>query len=446
VALGGMALALYLLGSVAAIGWMRHQGFKLPYTVIVAPWGWAKLPQVQAEHFLALGRADYLAGRMGEAAMELSVAHGLDKRGVEAGLLLAKIWEVARPEFADRIFSDLVARARQADEQADYRYLWYRSALARADFEAALGVASQAVLQPEERPGHAAIWVDAVLFNTRQTRRMGVLETLCSEPERLPEIARRAMSQELRVLRVNADVRPSVLAAISPPTAETFARKNWMQNLLRNGYAESVLGYLEGDSEVGMTPTERDLLRLDAMGRLGWQAARAVVLRGLMPETVRPEVLDGVVANLIRYPNATVNAEFWAWWEQASARAEAGQAVQRVDVLALMVVAGAAKETERLAEFTRAAVELGQGDANFLRAVGDFFLGKSTLPGVAKLMPGLRALGLETTYALLESYPEARAEKAPRATKPVDDTGAGAPGTSTYRYHPEQRKLRGETP
>lgn len=411
IAYAGLAFSVYLGLSVLAVAALRHRGFPMPYTVVVAPWGWSEFNTLQAKHFLELGKTEHAAGRWDQAALALSVAHNLNTNDTEAGLLLVSIWQVTRPGFADQVFASLIQRATSHEEAADYRYLWFRSLLERGDFPAILRVATEALSTPESRPTHARVWVDALVFATRQTGDRAPLEALCVQPAQLPPEARRVLPFELGLLKsAQADKTP-YFTLNAPPPQETYARIHWLRCLIAHGKAEVVLKGMESGGAAALPATEWALLQLDAYAQLHWESSRRQSLATLLANLNSPEVLDRIAANLIRHPNPETNAVLWAWWSERRAQVS-GSTFQPLPTY-FIPVAGTAQEKGRLSLAIAISESIHPGGNDFWQSLTGYFFDLNALTPIAKFLPGLRPLGLETTYALHERYPD-RTPKSPR--------------------------------
>lgn len=412
-AYASLCLAGYLVFSFAALGFLRARGVVMPLTVVAAPWGWRELPLAQARMFLARGKAAHAAGRWHEAAMALSVAHNLNPNDTEAGVLLVSIWQVTRPVFADPVFASLIKRAVSPEEAANYRYLWFRSLLERGDFSAVLGVATAALTAPDSRPGDARVWVDAVIFATRQTRDRSPLEALCAQADRLPLEARGVLQFELGLLRATdtapgTDLTADFILNNAPP-AELYARKHWLRRLIEHGKAEAVLRVINGPASAALPTQDKLLLELDAYAHLGWQPARREVLARLLESSPPPEIFDRIGANLIRYPDPETNTVLWSWWSERQAQTSDPESLPPPTYL--VPVAGAARETAHLSRVIAAVNANRPGGSSFWQRLTDYFTEPQPSAPIANFLPYLRPLGLETTYALLQRYPDRTPKK-----------------------------------
>lgn len=150
---GGGALTLYLLITLLVFGVMRHVGYPVGWFDVAWPPAWSQLDTARAEFFYPQRQTAYREGRLSATVAHLVLARRYDPTHFGTGMLLAQIWQTARPDSADEIYRTLLAA--HPDRAVPVAEVWFRSLLTRGNLPAFADLAARrpigsvlSILQP----------------------------------------------------------------------------------------------------------------------------------------------------------------------------------------------------------------------------------------------------------------------------------------------------------
>lgn len=393
---GGAVLALYIVGVLSVFGFLRTVGY--PVSVVHVGWPplWYRVGQARGWFYLSHAQKAFSAGNTREGLMYLENSYEFDPQNYDAGLALAKQYQLSQPVRSDEIFAKLLRE--HADRRDFTAQQWFRALLARGDFDQLAPLAASEVLHD---PPHASAWMRALLFATRQNGDDKPLRHLLENhtPSAVAWHTLVETELQLRAQRT-AEVRAAVERPW-PADAPPFTLIYRVETLAALGNPTGALDLLE--QQRGRIDTEAWLtVRLHCLALSGAsQSVRNEVTTYLLSRPLTPPAIKVICAQLIRHPDRGLFDDVLF--------AFARELVPLNDETAgswfsLLCTAGAVDETTQLHNLTLRLREASQTPFIALPLVEAFFHDTAPEKKATVFLPYL-PVPTEVAYALIERYP-----------------------------------------
>ncbi len=393
---GSFVVLSIALAAGLTYGGMRAIGYEVSLRQIVWPPAWDELREVQAELFIAQARQHYTDGEVREAIQSLTVAYNLNPENYQVGMMLARFFQAGNPAQADKLYRALVRE--QPDRRSETARVWFQSLLSRGRMDE---IAQLAQRQLSVEPSQASAWTHAVLFSTQYFPNDSILESIRSTST-VPQPVRELVSLTIQTRRLSNEDAARLL--LKTPMLKGFAyeKAHRVEQLIQLGYPREALALLQ---IVRNDMAGRDFARLvfaayatlDDRARLHREfssllaaernitSTEIVLLAVHLVDYPDPVLLKMVSEALIRVP-----------LDPAEARLEA--------VISVFCAAGVQGDEEHMALARKLITDTFSTVPLGLTKLEAFFLGKSALTRIERLLPSLNPLPLELNYALLRRY------------------------------------------
>ena len=395
---GGSALVVYGVGALAVFVFLRTIGYPVSIVHVALPPLWHRVGQARGWFFLERSNRAFAEGRTAEGLLYLDNAFHFDPTNYTAGLSLAKHYQVGQPARSDEVFARLLRE--HPDKQHATAQDWFRALLARGSFHKITALARDELLSDST---HAAVWVRAVVFATRQTRQTDVLHELATHDAPAAKMWRPVFETEL-LLREGrtAEARAALVRPWPMTPAARFTLFYRVQTLIALQETLEAIDLLQKNPDALDAEATVTLL-LEAYAVRGSQGPLRQEIDRLLTARFTPQnlsIIKIVCAQVIRHPDATVFDRLWrkVEREQVPLSTETAGAW-----FSLLCAAGAVGDHARLHELTARLKQASTTPFLALNLVEAFFRGETSERRIAAFLPIL-PLPLEVTYALLERY------------------------------------------
>lgn len=392
----GGAAVLLLVGTVGAFCAFRAIGYRVPFYAVAWPPAWHRIHQARADYFYRMAVEAFSAGDVRQGFLALNQVYALDPGNVSAALLLAQFTQVANPDYSDSIYSRLLLQHRgNAEETAQ---AWFRALLSRGDFPS-MGRLSGRMLR--EGAAHAPAWTQGVLFAEAMTGDPGEVDRLLAAPAKIPDEARYALSLARDLRTGSREERLKRVALSLGVAGNAFELYFSLGRLTQFGRASDVVAFLNGPGGASLEPYDRESLKLDAYGALGWNLVKRREIGSLLDPGAAAPVAALVAAHLIRYPDREAAEVVFGRLELRPLPATSENTGVHMGLLCMAGVNGLG---ERL---NQEAGLLGWAAGGKFEAWGhirDFFGGPAANRNPAVFLPALHQLPLDVVYALTAHY------------------------------------------
>lgn len=395
---GGTAFALYSVAVIAVFIFLRTVGYPVSIVHVGLPPLWHKVGQARGWFFLERSNRAFLEGKTAEGLLYLANSYEFDPTNYDAGLSLAKHFQVGQPARSDEVFAQLMRD--HPEQQHATAQEWFRALLSRGNFKKITGLARTEVIADSAQ---AAVWMRVLLFSTKQSKDDAPLRELAANPAPAARIWRQLCETELLV---RAGRKADATAALQRPwpldDRTRFTLFYRVNALIELGDAFGALDLLDQYPKV--LDAEADItLRLSAYAAAGSsRGARDQVDKLLAPRftAANLSIVKILCAQLIRHPDAAVFDRLWTKVE----REQIPLTSETAGVwFSLLCAAGAVDDRARLHELTARFKQASKTPFVALSLVEAFFRGETSERSITRLLPIL-PLPLEVTYALLERY------------------------------------------
>jgi hypothetical protein len=400
---GGLALAAVLVSFSAF--WAI--GYRVPLHVVAWPPAWHRIRLARADYFYRMALRTIAAGQVRQSYLALSQAYTLDPDNLNAALLLAQYTQFANPDYSDSIYSRLVLGRRGNFE--DTAQLWLRALLSRGDFPSAGGL-SAAMLR--DGTTHAAAWTQALLFAERMDGEPAAVDRLLAGPGKVPAETRSVLSLARAVRGGSTADRARMLAIYMGGATSAFEAYYSLGQLTEAGQGSAVVAFLDGPSAGVLSPYDRESLKLDAYGSLGWRVLVRKEIDFLLDKGATVPVATILSGHLVRHPDAENAGRVFGLLDQRPMPATVGFAGAHT---ALMCMAGVNGLDLRMRQEADTVARMMGGEFPSRERVLDFFKDRSPGKSATAILPALPELPLEMMYALIEHYHPTIPEKLPAA-------------------------------
>jgi hypothetical protein len=393
---GGTLLALYVAAVLTVFGFLRTIGYPVSIVHVGLPPLWHRVGQARGWFFLKRSQESFAAGRTSEGLLYLANSYEFDPSNYEAGLALAKAYQLGQPSQSDEVFRQLMRdHPDRHDVTAQH---WFRALLARGDFEEVSKLAS-AEIERDVAHGHG--WIRALLFATERTGDTATLRRLVTATA--PSIAAWRPVLETELL-FRANQLPAARRAVESrwaPSAHPYTLVYRTEMLVRLGDPMAALDFLvqhraQLDDEAYWT------LRLHCLGSAGaTQSLRNEFQAILLDAPISQPRLKMMCAQLIRHPDQVL-------LERVCAKVARDQMPLDDETaggwFSLQCTAGAVGDFPQLHALTLRLRQASQTPFTALLLVESFFHGQVADTRAVTFLPFL-PVPLEVTYALIERYP-----------------------------------------
>ncbi len=393
---GGSALALYLVGAITVFAFLRFVGYPVSIVHVTLPPLWHKVTETRGWYFLNRAELAFAAGDSSQGLLYLASAYEFDPSNYRAGISLAKHLQASQPGRSDLVFEQLL-REHPANRSATAQD-WFRALLPRGDFEK---IATLARNELAAGPEHAAVWLRALLFATKQTGKEAPLRDLLDQ--KWANARRWHPVIELELL-VRAGRRAEALALVAQPLpADTpvftiFHRVDALIDLKEYFAALDHIG--KYSEQLSRDPQAYSTLLLDAYAAAG---SRQLVPQfdALLRQPLNPALTALLCAHLIRHPNPQAMELLWSKFVASPLPLTTDNAGAWFSLLS---AAGAVGDRAKLHEITARLKVASTTPFYALAAVEAFFRGEINERRINVFLPIL-PLPIDVTYALYERYP-----------------------------------------
>lgn len=403
----GSAGALALTAVLVSFSAFWAIGYRVPLHVVAWPPAWNRIRLARADYFYRMALRTIAAGQVRQSYLALGQAYTLDPDNLNAALLLAEYAQFANPDYSDSIYSRLVLGRRGNFEDTAQR--WLRALLARGDFPSVGGLAS-AMLRSGTK--HVPAWTQALLFAERMDGDPAAVDRLLAGPGRVPDEVRSVLSLVRAVREGSAADRARILALYIGGETTAFGAYYSLGRLAEAGRGSAVVAFLEGPSGGGLSPYDRESLKLDAYASLGWGVLVRREIDSLLDKGATAPVATILSGHLVRYPDAESAGRVFDLLDQRPMPATVDFAGAHT---ALMCMAGVNGLGVRMRQEADAVARMMGGEFSSRIRVRDFFEDRSPGKSASAILPVLPELPLEMVYALIAHYHTAAQEARPAA-------------------------------
>ncbi len=390
---GGSLAAVYLTAVLGAFAFLRGIGYPVRFMAVAWPPAWREIRAARSEYFYQKAGRALTANRMNEAIISLMMAYDLNPRSYQAGLLLARLWQVSQPGLSDRVYLRLL---NDDPEQATLiAEAWYRALLARGDFAKIAQVAPGFLVHDI---AHTSVWMYALFFATRSTGDTKPLQLLLDENSALPANLRRLV--EIELLAETGRTSDAHAALRHLPVDTLQAAYYQIDELTVLGFPDDALLALEHNS-AAISERDRVALRLDAFATKGWPSLVRNEVELILTTPVTPSSIELLCTHFIRHPDAELLAALFDKLQRTPLppNTETYQAT-----LALFCAAGVNADWVDLRTARNTLRQLSGASFTTLDVAEAFFRGKSAERRLGSVLPVLQPLALDVTYSLFDHY------------------------------------------
>jgi hypothetical protein len=400
---GGTVLAIYAAAVITVFGILRSIGYPVSIVHVALPPLWHRVGQARGWFFLMRSQQAFAAGRTNEGLLYLANSYEFDPTNYDAGLALAKAYQVGQPSKSDEIFSQLLHEHPQhRDATAQH---WFRALLARGDFAQ---VSSLALAEVQRDSSHANVWMRALLFATGHAHDTAPLRVLLATSSPEARVWHPVIQTELAVRSHDLKSARALLNQTWAPDAPAFTVVYRVETLVELGDPTAALDTLVQqrrslDDEAYLT------LRLHCLAAAGAeQVLRSEFETYLLQPPLSQPVLKIMCAQLIRHPDRGL-------FERVCAKV-AREAMPLNDATAggwfsLLCTAGAVGDETQLHALTLRLRQASQTPFTALLMVEAFFRRQVADTRAVSFLPFL-PVPLEITYALIDRYPDRASDAA----------------------------------
>jgi tetratricopeptide (TPR) repeat protein len=383
---------LALLAALLVFGLLRQVGYGVQFTDVAWPPHWSRINPARAVFFFEQATTALQAGETTTAVSALQLAQRLDPDHADSAMLLAQLWQATRPDASNLLYLRLIET--RPDLAPQLAQLWYRTLLGRDDQTKIEQLAAHRLRHGDPE---TTVWLQAYLHANQRTRNLEHLRTL-REDERLPRPARVVLTLEWEVRtatlpRQGAQLLREVPAHSVPTPFEVVYRVRRLI-ALGNPAAAFDVATIYG---VDLSDRDRVALLLDAQAARGDETGRRNLIGRILRAGVDGPALEVLAAHLIRHPSPNLYLQCRDHLRRAVA------ADPRALLPTMFAVAGIHQDNDALQHLIEMAHTAGSLPPGALVTAANFLLNPRSR-NVGTILPILRPIGLDVTYALLEHY------------------------------------------
>ena len=392
---GGALATLYLIGAIAAFIFLRIVGYPVNIIQVTWPPSWHRVGEARGWFFLDKARKAFASNRTGEALLYLSNSYEFDPSNYAAGLTLAKALQSGQPVPSNRIYERLFREhPGQRETTAEE---WFRALVARGDFTAIQSLARDRIL---DGTPHASVWMRALVFATRQSRRADELRDLRDSPVPAAAVWRPLIETELLFLGGQDAGARARLDGTDWRRLPPYGVYYQVSQLIALGDVFAALDQL-GVGAGQLDSETRVALQLSAYARQGARRPLDQQVDQLLGSKLSLPVVKILSAQLIRQPDPVILDRLYARLQREPIPFTTDSAGIYFSLLCAAGVQGDWIKFQDIGQ----VISNGAGlTPPLYAAVEAFFRGESTSSRVVSVLPAL-PLPIEVTYALIERYP-----------------------------------------
>jgi hypothetical protein len=388
------AIGVCVVGALLLFVVLRLTGYPLSPLAVIWPPRWHEIRLARSDYFAAKARHALDAHQVSEAILSLDLACRDNPLNYEAGLQLAQLTSIGRPEYADSIFAGLVRNF--PDRRASTSEAWLRSLLVHGNLARAAELAASRML--DDAPRRPA-WLHALFNSTRHSGDDRPLRALVSQQATsLEPIDIALINSELLIRQGRGlDLLPGLTTEL-PPSAGAYAPFFQVDSLNELGRHTEALALLDR-YRVARRMAEADeyQLRLNILAALG----RGDLLRARLAQApVNAREFELISVHLVRHPDPATVAALGACVQRSGLKPDnatySGYA-------AFLVACGAAGDWQQMHGAAGALEQIVEMRGARLAALEAFFRQKSgaRFETILTLLPGL---SFDLIYAIYDHY------------------------------------------
>lgn len=391
---GGAFLAVYAAVVISVFAFLRSIGYPVSIVHVALPPLWHRVGQARGWFFSVRAQDAFAAGRTNEGMLYLANSFELDSSNYQAGLALAKAFQLGQPEQSDRLFQKLLET--HPEYRAATSEQWFRALLARGDFDQ---IATLAAGELSHDSKYANVWIRALLFATQQSGNDKPLRALLSAGGPAA-IWKPVIETELLFRKQQFKETRAALERAWPDTPP-FMILYRVQALLALNEPIAALDLLvkrqtDIDAEAYLT------YRLECLSRAGAdQMLRTEFQIYLLDPALSQPRLKVMCAQLIRHPDREL---FRRLMEKVAREKMSLTDETAGGWFSLLCTAGAVGDTEQLRVLAFQLTHASEKPFTAPAMVESFFRDKSRSKRATTFLP-LLPMPLEIAYALIERYP-----------------------------------------
>jgi hypothetical protein len=390
---GGTTIAVYLLATFLAFGFLRAVGYPVHYHSVAWPGSWRQIRAARAQYFFALAQRELSQNNAIGASMALSQSYDLDPGNYAAGRILAQLWQPGGEEILNRLYRQLMADHPEMRSQT--AQAWFGALLQHGDFATIETVALER-LQAE--PAQASAWLNALLVASRRTADAAVLDQAIRRASGLPSFVGEVCRLELQLRTADPNRAGQLLTAPLAASAAPFLQYYRIDRLLRGGFPDETLWQFNhaGDQ---LALRDRAALSLEIDTAFGWRTILISQVGQLLDGGVSAPLIEMLSAHLIRHPDAAVLAETLAALDHHPLPRESERVSAYASLFCAAGASGDAAQTKALAETLR---QVTGSRLVVLDDVAAWLQGDQVAMPAERYLPALPLLPPEVDYALFE--------------------------------------------
>lgn len=389
---GSLALALYLLATLAVFGILRLAHYDTRYITVVWPPRWSELRDSQEKLYAAKAQQALQAGNYQEAILSLEMVTQLNPRNYGAGLALAGLSQLAgRAYVADHIYDRLMRDVPEQRRQT--AQIWFRNLLARAAYPEIKVLATNML---NEDPAERAAWLNALLFSCRQTGDHAYLAMVLTEHPHLPEWCTELIGIEQALLQGQVERVLPRLTHIHRQPESPYVPYYQIDRLIRHQALDQAGEILRAYGSQ-LQADEAGFLRLRLYQAKGWTALVKSEFDTLLGYGMAPRIVAQFCAWLIVHPDPELFVRYYDQFEKAGIPLDANTVALHQSTFLAAVAAGDVTRTETLAQ---RITQYTASDARVLRGLGELLRAPDSDARLPRILP-LVPLPTEIVYAIL---------------------------------------------
>lgn len=399
-AYGGALGTFYLVAVLGVFGFLRTVGYPVSVIDVALPPLWPRLAHARAYYFFEQSKRAFEAGKGSEGLLYLANAYEFDPSNYNAGITLAKNYQVGQPTRADEVFERLLRD--HPDKRSATAQDWFRALLARGSFEKIATLARAQILAD---PPRAHVWLRALLFAVRQSGNVQPLRDLLadSSPNAVtwhPVLATELLIRTGRLTDARAALdRPWTVTGQNPRLIAQAMLVYRVSSLIALRDAYAALDLLDRhrnalDAEAHIT------LRLDALAAGGGVQSTRLAAQPLLAQRANLATIKILCAQLIRHPDAELFRQLCAQVDREPPHLDSDTAGIW---FSLLCTAGAVGDIARLHTLTEQLKQASATPFHALVLVEAFFRGQTAERRITSVLPFL-PLPTEVNYALIERF------------------------------------------
>lgn len=394
--LGGAVGAVVLVATLIVYGGMRYIGYEVSVRQIIWPPAWHELGGVRAQLFITQARENYRQGKVKEAIQSLTIAYNLDPQHYQVGMMLAQFYQAGSPAQADLIYQGLMRD--HPERRNETARVWFQSLLARGRMA---DIAELAQRQLSLEPPQAPAWTHALLFATEYLPDEKLLEHVAST-EAVPEAVRKVIQMAIEVRNRSPEEGARYLLKVPMTKGFPYEKVYRVEELIRLGYPREALALL---SVVRSELAGRDVARLVFAGYAALGDKERLVREFSALLSVKRKAgaaeITLLSVHLVDYPDK----DLLEMLGEALGRVPLDPPGDRLEAaITFFCAAGVEADKKQMDRAKQLIADTFSTNPLGLTQLEAFFLKKSSITRIERLLPSINPLPLELNYALLRHY------------------------------------------